>query len=171
MIQAWNSLSNTSKHLAIVQFSMFIICEFCDVTMLPQFLMHHVTNQLLRKWSDVFPQSVCFDLTPLSPCSLYVTFSSSPTQSHVHFLWGQRHVPKSRWLRGSGPVPGPRHTEPPWRPTSWRQQHQRHAESGGQVEPGLTLPCPLHHNVWVRSHSLTLTFHRDMRISMKAPPA
>lgn len=82
----------------------------------------------------------------------------SPTQSHVHFLWGQKLVPGPRWLSGSGPVPWLRHAEPPQGPTSWGLQHQRGVGSGGRVEPGLTPLCPLHHNVWIRSHSLTRTF-------------
>lgn len=95
---------------------------------------------------------------PALPMIPVCDLSTCPTQSHVHFLWGQRQVPESRWLRGSRAVSGPRHTEPPQRPTSWRLRHQRGRGSGGRVEPGLTLPCPLHHNVRVRSHSLTLTF-------------
>lgn len=105
-----------------------------------------------------FPQSVCFTLTRLSPCSLYVTFPPAPPKATYIFFGDKGTSPESRWLRGSGPVPGPRHTEPPQRPTSWRLQHQRDPGSGGRVEPGLTLPCPLHHNVLERSHSLTLTF-------------
>lgn len=73
-------------------------------------LIHHVTSL----WeSDLmsFPMSVCFwshpILSNLPVCDLY----PSPTQSHVHFLWGQKHVPESRWLHGSGPVPVPHHTE------------------------------------------------------------
>lgn len=50
----------------------------------------------------VSPQSVCFDLPMIPACDL----STCPTQSHVHFLWGQRRIPGSRWLSGSGAVPG-----------------------------------------------------------------
>lgn len=100
------------------------------------------------------PQSVCFDLPGIPACDL----STCPTQSHVHFLWGQRRVPKSRCLRDSTAAPRPRYTELPQRLMSWRLQHQRGCGSGGWVRPSLTLPWPLHHNVWVRSHSLTFTF-------------
>lgn len=97
-------------------------------------------------------------ISPLSPCVPSMWPFPSPTQSHVHFLWGQKLVPGPRWLSGSGPVPGLRHAEPPQGPTSWGLQHQRGVGSGGRVEPGLTPLCPLHHNVWIRSHSLTRTF-------------
>lgn len=97
-------------------------------------------------------------ISPLSPRVPSMWPFPSPTQSHVHFLWGQKLVPGPRWLSGSGPVPGLRHAEPPQGPTSWGLQHQRGVGSGGWVEPGLTPLCPLHHNVWIRSHSLTRTF-------------
>lgn len=97
-------------------------------------------------------------ISPLSPRVPSMWPFPSPTQSHVHFLWGQKLVPGTRWLSGSGPVPGLRHAEPPQGPTSWGLQHQRGVGSGGRVEPGLTPLCPLHHNVWIRSHSLTRTF-------------
>lgn len=97
-------------------------------------------------------------ISPLSPRVPSMWPFPSPTQSHVHFLWGQKLVPGPRWLSGSGPVPGLRHAEPPQGPTSWGLQHQRGVGSGGRVEPGLTPLCPLHHNVWIRSHSLTRTF-------------
>lgn len=97
-------------------------------------------------------------ISPLSPRVPSMWPFPSSTQSHVHFLWGQKLVPGPRWLSGSGPVPGLRHAEPPQGPTSWGLQHQRGVGSGGRVEPGLTPLCPLHHNVWIRSHSLTRTF-------------
>lgn len=97
-------------------------------------------------------------ISPLSPRVPSMWPFPSPTQSHVHFLLGQKLVPGPRWLSGSGPVPGLRHAEPPQGPTSWGLQHQRGVGSGGRVEPGLTPLCPLHHNVWIRSHSLTRTF-------------
>lgn len=97
-------------------------------------------------------------ISPLSPRVPSMWPFPSPTQSHVHFLWGQKLVPGPRWLSGSSPVPGLRHAEPPQGPTSWGLQHQRGVGSGGRVEPGLTPLCPLHHNVWIRSHSLTRTF-------------
>lgn len=97
-------------------------------------------------------------ISPLSPRVPSMWPFPSPTQSHVHFLWGQKLVPGPRWLSGSGPVPGLRHAEPPQGPTSWGLQHQRGVGSGGRVEPGLNPLCPLHHNVWIRSHSLTRTF-------------
>lgn len=97
-------------------------------------------------------------ISPLSPRVPSMWPFPSPTQSHVHFLWGQKLVPGPRWLSGSGPVPGLRHAEPPQGPTSWGLQHQRGVGSGGRVEPGLTPLFPLHHNVWIRSHSLTRTF-------------
>lgn len=115
---------------------------------------------LLRGWeSDLmrFP-SLFVLISPLSPRVPSMWPFPSPTQSHVHFLWGQKLVPGPRWLSGSGPVPGLRHAEPPQGPTSWGLQHQRGVGSGGRVEPGLTPLCPLHHNVWIRSHSLTRTF-------------
>lgn len=115
--------------------------------------MHHVTSG----WESGI-MSVCFDPNPLSPCSLYVTFPPAPPKATYIFFGDKGKVLDSRWLGGSGPVPGPCHTEPPQGPTSWRLRHQRGPGSGGWVEPGLTLPCPLHDNVWVRSHSLTLTF-------------
>ena len=112
----------------------------------------------LTKWSHASLPVCLFSSQPSLPMLPVCDLSPSPTQSHVHFLWGQRPVPESRWLRGFGPVLGLRHTEPPWRPMSWRLWHQRDGGSGGRAEPGLTLPCPLHHNVGVRSHSLALTF-------------
>lgn len=116
--------------------------------------IHHLTLLSLRKRSHVFPQSVCFDLPMIPACDL----STCPTQSHVHFLWGQRRVPGSRWLHGSRAVPRPCYTELPQQLMSWRLQHQRGHGSGGRAGPSLTLPWPLHHNMRVRSHSLTFTF-------------
>lgn len=56
--------------------------------------------------------------------------------------------------------PGPR-AAPRWAPSGahvLRAAASKRCRVRGRVEPGLTPLCPLHHNVWIRSHSLTRTF-------------
>lgn len=106
----------------------------------------HVSSQRLRKWSEEEevppPQSVCFGLTPLSPCSLYVTFPPAPPKATYIFFGDKGPVPESRWLGGSGPVAGPRHTEPPRRPTSCRPRHQRARRVREQSRTWFNPPVP-----------------------------
>lgn len=91
--------------------------------------------------------------------------STCPAQSHVHFLWGQRRVPSSRWLHSSRAVPRPCYTDLPQKLVSWRLQPQRGYWSGGWVGPSLTLPWPLHHNMSTFP-LFNVHFPHDMRISM-----
>lgn len=155
--------SITSEHLPSIVLNLLPVSHWRNrwstKNVLRQDNVHASCNQPVSEKVIWCVSLVClFWSHPSLPMIPVCDLSPSPTQSHVHFLWGQRHVPESCWLRSSGPVSGLRHTEPPQRPTSWRLQHQRDRGSGGQVEPGLTLLSPLHHNVRVRSHSLTLTF-------------
>lgn len=118
-------------------------------------LIHRVSSL----WeSDLmsFPMSVCF-WPP--PCSLYVTFIPAPPKA-TYIFFGD----KSMSLNPADSMAVVQSqcratlSASPQGPTSWSQQHQRDPGSRGWVEPDLTLLRPLHHNVWVCSHSLTLTF-------------
>lgn len=132
-------------------------------------LIHHVTSL----WeSDLmsFPMSVCFwshpSLAMLPVCDLY----PSPTQSHVHFLWGQKHVPESRWLRGSGPVAVPHHTErlPPGahvlKPAASKRSRVK-----GLSRTWFNPPVPFASQCLSMFPLFRPHFPHDMRISMMSP--
>lgn len=132
-------------------------------------LIHHVTSL----WeSDLmsFPMSVCFWSHPfpsmLPVCDLY----PSPTQSHVHFLWGQKHVPESCWLHGSGPVPVPHHTErlPPGahvlKPAASKRSWVK-----GLSRTWFNPPVPFASQCLGMFPLFSPHFPHDMRISMMSP--
>lgn len=117
-------------------------------------------NQSLRKWSNVFPHVCLFLILPLSPHAPCMWPLSQLHPKPRTFSLGTKAcawIPLTPW-QWSSPSVVPHWAQSPQGPTSWSQQHQREPGSRGWVEPDLTLLPPLHHNVWVCSRSLTLTF-------------
>lgn len=113
-------------------------------------------------------------ISPLSPHAPCMWPFPRPHPKPRTFSLGDKGVPppptESRWLGGSGPVPGPRHTEPHSEAHVLKAAASKGPRVRGPSRTWFNPPVPFASQCAGTFPLFNPHFPRDMRISMRAPP-